>query len=30
MGEKYFTVLPGMSSTYELIYMPLLPGRDIG
>jgi hypothetical protein len=28
IGEKYFTVLPGTSSTYELIYLPLLPGKD--
>jgi len=28
IGEKYFTVLPGTSSTYELIYLPLLAGKD--
>lgn len=30
IGEKFFTVLPGMNSTYELIYLPLLPGSRKG
>jgi hypothetical protein len=30
LGEKYFTVLPGTSSTYELIFLPLTPGKDKG
>jgi hypothetical protein len=30
IGEKYFSVLPGTSSTYEVIYLPLLPGKAKG
>lgn len=26
-GAKFFTVLPAMTSVYELIYLPLLPER---
>lgn len=29
-GEKYFSVLPGTNSTYEVIYLPLLPGKSKG